>query len=108
MSLLISTVLSGSRNRLAPLAELPCTMPGIAAAMLGLHDQHVAAVALGDDLLLQVLRRVLAAQVRLERAAQPRALLAQPIADALQLRARVVDDLAGRIDLVAHVARSRP
>ena len=30
MSLLISTVLSGSRNRLAPLAELPWTMPGIA------------------------------------------------------------------------------
>ena len=30
MSLLISTVLSGSRNRLAPLPELPCTMPGIA------------------------------------------------------------------------------
>ena len=54
-------------------------------AVLGAHHQHVAAVALGDDLLLQVLRRVLAAQVRLERAAQPRALLAQPIADALQL-----------------------
>ena len=31
MSLLISTVLSGSRNRLAPLPELPCTMPGMAA-----------------------------------------------------------------------------
>ena len=29
MSLLISTVLSGSRKRLAPLPELPCTMPGI-------------------------------------------------------------------------------
>ena len=83
MSLLISTVLSGSRNRLAPLVDAPCTMPGIAAAMLGLDDQHVAAVALGDDLILQVLRRLLAAQVRLERAAQPRALLAQPVADPL-------------------------
>ena len=29
MSLLISTVLSGSRNRLAPLVDAPCTMPGI-------------------------------------------------------------------------------
>ena len=29
MSLLISTVLSGSRNRLAPLVEDPCTIPGI-------------------------------------------------------------------------------
>ena len=28
MSLLISTVLSGSRNRLAPLVDAPCTMPG--------------------------------------------------------------------------------
>ena len=72
-------------------------------AVLGAHDQHVAAVAIGDDLLLQVLRGVLAAQVRLERAAQPRPLLAQPIANALQLRARVVDDLAGRVDLAADV-----
>ena len=103
MSLLISTVLSGSRNRLAPLAELPCTMPGIAAAVFGAHDQHVAAVAIGDDLLLQVLRGVLAAQVRLERAAQARALLAQPVADAPQLRARIVDDVAAGIDLAAHV-----
>ena len=71
-------------------------MPGIDAAVLGLHDEHVAAVPLGDDLLLQVLRRVLAAQVRLERAAQPRPLLAQPVADQLQLRARVVDHVAGR------------
>ena len=31
ISLLISTVLSGSRNRLAPLPELPWTMPGIEA-----------------------------------------------------------------------------
>ena len=54
---------------------------GNAAAMLGLDDEHVAAVPLGDDLILQVLRRVLAAQVRLERAAQPRPLLAQPLAN---------------------------
>ena len=103
MSLLISTVLSGSRNRLAPLPELPCTMPGIAVAVLGADDQHVAAVAVGDDLLLQILRRVLAAQIRLERAAQPRPLLAQPIAQAPQLRARIVHDLAAGIDLAADV-----
>ena len=59
------------------------------AAVLGLDDEHVAAVPLGDDLVLQVLRRLLAAQVRLERAAQARALLPQPIANQLQLRARV-------------------
>ena len=29
ISLLISTVLRGSRNRLAPLVDVPCTMPGI-------------------------------------------------------------------------------
>ena len=89
MSLLISTVLSGSRNRLAPLVDAPCTMPGIDAAVLGLDDEHVAAVALGDDLILQVFRGLLAAQVRLERAAQPRALLAQALANELQLGARV-------------------
>ena len=75
--------------------------------VLGADDEHVAAVAIGDDLLLQVLRRVLAAQVRLERAAQPRPLLAQAIAQALQLRAGIVDDFAGGIDLAADVARSR-
>ena len=96
MSLLISTVLSGSRNRLAPLPELPCTMPGIAVAVFRAHHQHVAAVAIGHDLLLQILRRVLAAQVRFERSAQPRPLLAQPIANAPQLRARIVHHLAGR------------
>ena len=46
-------------------------------SMLGAHDQHVAAVAIGDDLLLQILRRVRAAQVRLERRPQLRALAAQ-------------------------------
>ena len=32
-------------------------MPGMACAVLGAYDQHVAAVAVGDHLLLQVLRR---------------------------------------------------
>jgi hypothetical protein len=44
--------------------------PGYRAAVLGTHDEHVAAVAVGDDLLLQVFGGVLAAQVGLERAAQ--------------------------------------
>ncbi|HZT56773.1 MAG TPA: hypothetical protein VFA35_11130, partial [Burkholderiaceae bacterium] len=57
-----------------------------AAAVLGLHQQHVAAVALGHDLILQVFRGFLAAQVRLERAAQPCFLLSQAIADQPQLR----------------------
>ena len=76
-----------------------------AAAVLGLHDEDVAAVPLGDDLILQVFRRLLAAQVRLERAAQPRPLLAQALANQLQLRARVIDDLAGRVDLLARLRR---
>ena len=75
-------------------------MPGMADAVLGAHDEHVAAVAVGDDLVLQVLRRVLAAQVRLERAPQARPLLAQAVAHRLQLGAGVVDHLAGRLDLV--------
>ena len=40
---------------------------GDRGAVLGAHDEHVAAVAIGDDLLLQVLRRVLAAEVGLQR-----------------------------------------
>ena len=67
-------------------------------AVLGFDDEHVAAVALGDHLVLQVLGRVPSAEERLERAAQPSALLAQTLTDRRQLRARVVDDLAGRID----------
>ena len=77
ISLLISTVLSGSRYRLAPLPELPWMMPGIDAAMLGLDDEHVAAVAVADDLVLQIARGVLAAQIRFERRSQPRPLLPQ-------------------------------
>ena len=73
--------------------------------MFGAHDEHVAPVAVGDHLLLQVLRRVLAPQVRFECPAQPRSLFAQPIADALQLGARVVDDISCRIDLAPHVRR---
>ena len=41
--------------------------------MLGAHDDHVAAVAIGDDLILQVLRRVAPARQALERRAQLRA-----------------------------------
>ena len=75
--------------------------------MLGADDEHVAAVAVGDDLLLQILRRVLAAQIGLERAAQPGPLLAQALTDAAKLRARVVDDVAAGIDLPADVGDLR-
>jgi hypothetical protein len=72
-------------------------------AVLGADDQDVPAVAIGDDLLLQILRRVLAAQVGFERPAKTRALLPQAFAQVLQFGARLVDHLAGRIDLAAHV-----
>src|SRR5262245_66123030 len=73
------------------------------APVLGLDDQDVAPVALGDNLVLQVLLRVLAAQVRLECAAKAGPLFAEAIADDLQFRAGMVDDLAGGIDLVARL-----
>ena len=74
------------------------------AAMLGTNHQHVAAVAIGDDLLLQILRRVRAAQERFERRRAASLLLpAQPLADAGERRAGVVGDLAGRLDLAPHV-----
>ncbi len=72
-------------------------------AVFGANDQHVAAVSIGHDLLLQVLRGVLAAQIGLERPAQPRALLAQPVPDPPQLAARIVHHLAGGVDLAADV-----
>jgi hypothetical protein len=73
------------------------------AAVLGAHEQHVAAVAVGDDLVLQVLGGVAAAEVRLEGAAQPAPLLAQAVAHRPQLGAGVVEDLAGRVDRPAHL-----
>src|SRR5262249_31896965 len=72
------------------------------ASMLGLDDEYIPAVSLGHDVFLQVLRRVLAAYVGLQRAAQSGALLAQPFADGLQCRTRVVDDIAGRLYLLSN------
>ena len=102
MSLLISTVPSGSRNRLCAAGRRAVHDAGNRAAVLGAHHQHVAAVAVGDDLLLQVLRRVALAQERFERGAQLRLLPPQPFADAGERRAGVVGHLARRLDLPAH------
>ena len=74
---------------------------GNCRAVLRAHHQHVASVAIGHHLLLQVLRGVLAAEVRFERSAQSRTLLPQPVAQRLELGTRIVHDLAGRIDLAA-------
>ena len=98
MSLLISTVAAGSRKRLAPLRGAAVNDARDVAAMLGAHQQHEAAVALGHHIVLQVLRRVLAAGELLERVAEPLPQLAQPVADAAQRRAGVVEHLAGDVD----------
>ena len=70
--------------------------------MLGSHEQHEAAVALGDDLFLQVLRRLAAAEKRSEGVAQALSLLSQALPDRAELRRRAVHDLAlvvdGRLD----------
>ena len=71
-----------------------------AAPVFHLHHQHVAAVAFGDDELLKIFCRLLAAQVRFERAAQPRPLFTEPVADDLQLGAGVIDHLPRLIDLL--------
>jgi hypothetical protein len=52
----------------------------------------------GDDLLLQVLRGVLAPQVGFQRAAQPCPLPAQALADPPQLRRGIVHHVPRRID----------
>jgi hypothetical protein len=60
---------------------------GNPASMFRSDDEHIAAVALGDDLFLQILRGIFPAKIRFERATKPRALLAQAISYQLQLRA---------------------
>src|ERR1043166_5490401 len=74
-------------------------------AMLGLHDDHVPAVAFGDDLVLQILRGFFSAQIRLERAAEARSLLSQLLPNRLELRARAVDDFSRLVDLLADLSR---
>ena len=102
MSLLISTVADGSRKSDGAACRAAVHDAGHVAAMLGADHQHVAAIALGDHLLLEVFRRVLATHELLERGAQPVAFLAQPIADASQLGARVVEHLPRCIDRAPH------
>ena len=58
--------------------------------MLGPHQQHEAAIALRHHIVLQVLRRVLAAGELLEGVAKPLSELAQTLADVAQRRARIV------------------
>ena len=76
---------------------------GDRASMLRAHEEHEAPVAFGDDLFLQVLRRVAAAQERGERVPEALPLLPQPFADGAQLRRRAVDHFPllvdGRLDL---------
>ena len=50
---------------------------GYRCAMLGLDDQHVAAIAIAHDLILEISRRILSAKIRFERRPQARALFAQ-------------------------------
>ena len=64
--------------------------------MLGADDDDVPAVAIGDDLVLQVLRRVAPVVSDFERRAQLRALAPQRLADVAQRRAGRVGDVAGR------------
>ena len=70
--------------------------------MLGANHQHVAAVAVGHHLLLQILR-VPSAQKPVERRPQALLLFAQTLANRGERGARVVGDLARRLDLAPHV-----
>ena len=107
MSLLISTVLRGSRKRLAPLPELPWTMPGIEPRCSARTTSTYRPLRSVTICCWRYFAVSLSAQVGLERPSQPRPLLPQPIPDTPQLRARVVHDLAGRIDLAADVGDLR-
>ena len=99
MSLLISTVLKRLEKQARAARRCAVHDAWNRAAMLRLDDQDVAAVAFGDDLILQVFRRLLAAQEGLERAAEPRPLFALALADQFQLGARVIRHVPRRLDL---------
>ncbi len=75
--------------------------------VLGADDENVPAVAVGDDLVLKVPRRVAAAQVGLQRVPQARALLPQPVANRPEFAARLVVHLAARVDLLPDVSDLR-
>ena len=72
-------------------------------SMLGADHQHVTAVAIGDDLFLEILRCLAAAQKRIERRSQALFLPAQAVANLRERRARVVGDVTGWFDLAANV-----
>ena len=69
--------------------------------VFGPDHQHVAAIALGDDLFLEILRRVAAAQVGLERPPQPLSLPSKLVPDARQRRTGIVLDVAVLADGLA-------
>ena len=107
MSLLISTVAIGSRNRLAPLADAPCTMPGIAALCSARTISTKRPWRLGDHLLLQVLGGVAAPAncSSVVRSFGP--LPAQPLANRRRAPGWRRRDLAVDVDGAAHRRRPR-
>ena len=72
-------------------------------AMLRSDDQHEPPVAIGDHPVLQVLGGLPVPQERFEIPAQPVALLVEAAANRLQLRAGIVVDVAGGVDLPVNV-----
>ena len=72
-------------------------------SMFGANHQHMTAVAIGDDLLLEIFRGLAAAQERVERRTKALLLPAQAIANLRERGARVVRDISRRLDLPADV-----
>ncbi len=77
---------------------------GDGVPVLRLHDHHVAPLAVGDDLFLEVLGGVAATQEAFQGRPELAALAAQPVADLPQGRTGVVGHFAGAVDCLAHGA----
>ncbi len=77
-------------------------------AVLGLHHEHVAAVTVGDHLVLQVLRCLAFAQEAVESRSQAGALLPQPLADNGEGRTGIVGHVTAGFDLPANVGNLVP
>ena len=77
------------------------------AAMFGAHDQDVPTIAIGDDLVLEILRRVAAAEESFKRLPKLLAMRAQPRSNREQRWRGMVGHLARRVDLAADVGHFR-
>ena len=76
---------------------------GDGGAVFGSHNEHETPVAFAHHLFLQIPRRLAATQIGFQIASQAVALFTEATPNRLQLRTRVVRQVAGRVNFLAHI-----